>query len=287
MSMFSTISASSASSRATVCSNGYMFTHTRSTGSTPCSAASRRCASSSRRASSPAYSRGTSVFTRPSMISGKPVKSSIARTAIPAPASSRAVPPVEMTSTPSSSSPRAKSTTPRLSLTDSSARRTRTSPGCARSIPAARSVVGPPSESIWLSLSLACPLRRQIYERPARIGRVGPQRPVRVQAHRVGQQLVLERPQRLQHLVGVARARQLKRTLQDHRTGVHALVDEVNGHAEHLHAVRERLLDRTEPGERREQGGVHVDHRPGKAGQELRREQLHVSRQHDQSRRAL
>ena len=67
------------------------------------------------------------------MISGKPVKSSIGRAAIPAPASSRAVPPVETISTPSSSRPRAKSTIPSFSDTDSSALRTRTSPGAAGS----------------------------------------------------------------------------------------------------------------------------------------------------------
>ncbi len=47
-----------------------------------------------------------------------------------------AVPPVETISTPSSSRPRANSTIPSFSDTDSSARRTRTSPGAARSIPA-------------------------------------------------------------------------------------------------------------------------------------------------------
>ena len=64
------------------------------------------------------------------MISGKPVKSSIARTARPASWSSRAVPPVETSSTPSSARPRAKSTTPVLSDTESRARRTWTAPGC-------------------------------------------------------------------------------------------------------------------------------------------------------------
>src|SRR3954452_4596336 len=63
------------------------------------------------------------------MISGKPVKSSIARTSSPAPPSADAVPPVETSSTPSSDRPRAKSTMPRLSETDSSARWMRTAPG--------------------------------------------------------------------------------------------------------------------------------------------------------------
>ena len=65
------------------------------------------------------------------MISGKPVKSSIAPDVEPGVARAPcAVPPVETISTPSSARPRAKSTMPRLSETDSSARRTRTSPGC-------------------------------------------------------------------------------------------------------------------------------------------------------------
>src|SRR4051794_6175808 len=63
------------------------------------------------------------------MISGKPVKSSIAQTSSPASRSSCAVPPVEISSMPSSARPRAKSTIPRLSETDSRARRTRTAPG--------------------------------------------------------------------------------------------------------------------------------------------------------------
>src|SRR5919202_6814923 len=53
---------------------------------------------------------------------------------MPASASSRAVPPVETSSTPSSVRPRAKSTSPRLSETVSSARRIRTAPGCVTSL---------------------------------------------------------------------------------------------------------------------------------------------------------
>ena len=64
------------------------------------------------------------------MISGKPVKSSIARTSSPAASSAWAVPPVEMISTPRSESPFANSTIPVLSDTESTARRIRTSPGC-------------------------------------------------------------------------------------------------------------------------------------------------------------
>jgi hypothetical protein len=51
------------------------------------------------------------------------------RTATPPPISASAVPPVDTTSTPSSVRPAAKSTMPRLSETDSSARLIRTAPG--------------------------------------------------------------------------------------------------------------------------------------------------------------
>src|SRR3954464_14256179 len=95
----------------------------------PCSAAAWMCDGSSRRASSPAYRRGCSVLTRPSMISGKPVKSPIERIVSPTAPSSVAVPPVETSSTPRSARPCAKSMIPRLSETDSRARRICTVPG--------------------------------------------------------------------------------------------------------------------------------------------------------------
>ena len=56
------------------------------------------------------------------MISGKPVRSVIERTGTPASSSWRAVPPVETISIPSSARPRANSTIPVLSETDSRAR---------------------------------------------------------------------------------------------------------------------------------------------------------------------
>src|SRR3954452_18608084 len=99
-----------------------------------CSSAASTCDWFERTASSPAYRRGCSVLTRPSMISGKPVKSSIERTSSPDERSETAVPPVDTSSMPSSASPRAKSTIPRLSETDSSARRTRTSPGAVSAV---------------------------------------------------------------------------------------------------------------------------------------------------------
>ncbi len=79
----------------------------------------------SRRASRAAWSRGCSVFTRPSRISGEPVNSATSVTSRPASRIAAAVPPVDRIWTPSSRSPRAKSTIPVLSETEISAQRTR------------------------------------------------------------------------------------------------------------------------------------------------------------------
>ena len=72
----------------------------------------------------PRGSAGCRVFTRPPSISGDPVTSATSVTSIPASRSAAAVPPLETSSTPSSRRPRAKATTPVLSNTASSARRT-------------------------------------------------------------------------------------------------------------------------------------------------------------------
>src|SRR2546430_4983393 len=66
--------------------------------------------------------RGCSVFTRPSSISGAPVTSSTVVTGPPASASSAAVFPDDTSSKPRSTSPRASSTRPVLSYTESRAR---------------------------------------------------------------------------------------------------------------------------------------------------------------------
>src|SRR5215217_2461464 len=197
---------------------------------------------SSRSASRPAYSLGWSVLTRPPMISGKPVKSSIARTSRPASASSRAVPPVDTSSIPSPASPCAKSAMPRLSETDSSARRTRTSPGC---------VIG-------------------AHDTAASLHRDGP---AGDQPDGVAEEVVLQRPQRFAHLGDAAGAGQLERALGDDRAGVDALVDEVDRDAEHLDAVRDGLLDGADAREGGQQRGVDVDHALGEAGEEARAEQ--------------
>ena len=100
--------------------------------------------------------------------------------------------------------------------------------------------------------------------RTRRGARVEPNRPARDQPDRLRQQLVLDRVQALEHVVGVARIRQLDGPLQDHRPAVDALVDEVDGDAEHLDPVVDRLLDRLQARKRGQQRRVHVDDPPGK-----------------------
>src|SRR6218665_1267308 len=87
-----------------------------------CSSIEALWAGLSRTDSSPPCTLGCSVFTRPSIISGKPVRSEMSRTATPVSAISLCVPPVDTSSTPSRASSLAKSAMPDLSNTDSKAR---------------------------------------------------------------------------------------------------------------------------------------------------------------------
>src|ERR687887_965225 len=147
------------------------------------------------------------------MISGNPVRSVIERTSRPASSSARAVPPVETSSTPSSARPRAKSTIPALSETEMSARRTLTSPGAVGSV-AMRSAIGGNIDT-------------------ARMFGIDAHGTRGDGAHRLWQELVLDRLQRRMHRAGVVGLGELDRPLEDHRPRVDALVDEVDGHAEH------------------------------------------------------
>ena len=100
------------------------------------------------------------------------------------------------------------------------------------------------------------------HHHPPRMAGLQADRPARDEPHRLGQQLVLQRAQGRAHLVGVARAGELERALEDDRAAVDALVDEVHGDPEDLHPVLQRILDRPDPGEGGQQGRVDVD-RPG------------------------
>ena len=72
-------------------------------------------------ANRPPWIAGWTVLTRPSIISGAPVTSSTGMTGIPASASAREVPPLEMISHPKATSRWARLITPVLSYTDTNA----------------------------------------------------------------------------------------------------------------------------------------------------------------------
>src|SRR5215212_1225489 len=164
---------------------------------------------------------------------------------MPAPSSSRAVPPVETISTSRSASPRANSTRPRLSDTVSSARRTRTSPGWLTS-------TGP-----WSVVAIATPLF--LDHHVARRLVVDPHPSRGYQPHGTRQQPVLDLVHAFLDRGDVTRIREnVERLLYDDRSRVDPLVDEVDGDAHHLRAVVDGLLDRPDPGERREQRRVDV-----------------------------
>ncbi len=147
------------------------------------------------------------------MISGKPVRSEIERTRIPSSISARAVPPVEMTSIPSSVRPWANSTIPVLSETDSSARLT-----CTSSDAVTGTLIG-------CALASMAPIYRWMTTRRGLAG-VQPHRAAGDEPHGLDEQLVLDRVQLLQHRVGVGGVGQLEGPLEDDRTGVDPAVDE-------------------------------------------------------------
>src|SRR3954447_21874602 len=167
-----------------------------------------------------------------------------------------------MISTPISASPRANSATPRLSDTVIRARCTRTSPAAEIST----------SGTARTSL---------IDDHPTRIGGVERDFPPGYQTDRSRQQFVLDLVHVLLDYGDVPRIGKLERSLEDDRPTVDAFVDEMHGHPRHLDAVLERLLDRVDAGERREQGGVDVHDREREAGDEPGAEQLHEPGKHD------
>src|SRR5919198_473092 len=156
---------------------------------------------------------------------------------MPASSSSRAVPPVDRSSTPSSVSPRAKSTSPRLSDTVRRARRMRTSPG-------------------WMTSagldSVASDIDSLLDQNPARIRRIDPNRPPCEKPHGAWQQLVLDRVNPFLDRLDFRRIGKLERLLQDDRPRVDALVHEVDGHPCDANPVLERPLDRAEAPEGRQ-----------------------------------
>src|SRR2546430_2994045 len=191
----------------------------------------------------------------------------MARVSIPASDSSRAVPPVETISTPSSESPRAKSTRPRLSETVSRARRTRTAPGPTTSC------------ALFSVVPIALPGRRRadiIDLHPARVLVVDPHPALRDQPHRLRQQAVLDLVDTSLEGGDVTRIRnRIKGFLQEDRPAVNPLVDEVDRDPHHPHPVLDRLLDRVDTGKGRKERRVDVHDPAGEAAHEVLAEQLH------------
>src|SRR5512133_3007591 len=150
---------------------------------------------------------------------------------MPASRRAAAVPPVETISTSSAARPRAKSTTPVLSETESSARRTRTSSpaGAAPSVPAD----GTTGSAIRRLLRL-------VDAHETRILGIRADGAGRDQADRLGQQLMLDLVNRALQLRAVARVWHLDCALQDDRARVDALVDEVDSHARDPHPLGQR-----------------------------------------------
>ena len=184
------------------------------------------------------------------------------RTSRPASRSAVAVPPVETSSTPRSASPRAKSTIPVLSETDSSARWMRTSPG-------------------WVT-------GRRPYRSTttARAGAPGPATRRRARSDAPPRTAARARAgAALADLVGVVASGSSTAALGDDRAGVDALVDEVHGDAEDLDPVGERLLDRADAREGRQQRRVDVDHAVREAREERRRRGAACSRRARPARR--
>src|SRR4051812_32118553 len=182
---------------------------------------------------------------------------------MPASARCLAVPPVETISTPNERRQRAKSAIPVLSETVISARCTRTSPGAVTSTSAA------------VSTSL-------IDDHPTRIRGIDRDLSPGYQTYGSRQQLMLDLVDLLLHDGDVPRIRKLERLLEDDRPAVDAFVDEMHRNSGNLDAVVDRLLDRADARERRQQGRMNVDDPVSEAGDEDRRQQLHEPGEHDQ-----
>ena len=85
----------------------------------------------------------------------------------------------------------------------------------------------------------------------------------------------------LERVPGVVRA-DLERLLEDHGPRVGPLIDQVDRHTGHLHAVRERVAHPVHAGERRQQGGMDVEPTPLVGARHRRAEQPHVAGAHQQ-----
>ena len=114
-----------------------------------------------------------------------------------------------------------------------------------------------------------------------RIGGIEAHTPLGDQAHRPRQEAVFDAVNTLFDIGNGVRIRKLQRLLKDDGAGIDALVDEMDGHPGDLHAVLDRLLDRTQAGKGGQQRRMNVDDPPGEAANEGPAQQLHPAGEHD------
>jgi hypothetical protein len=114
------------------------------------------------------------------------------------------------------------------------------------------------------------------------VARIDPNPPPGDHADRFRVELVLEGVDRPLELAPLNPLRHRQLALQDRRAGVDPLVDDVDGDPGRLDPRLQRLADRVEPREGRQQGRVDVDHPVAEAPHEGRAEQLHVAGQDDE-----
>ena len=181
-----------------------------------------------------------------------------------------------MISTPSWFRERAKSTTPRLSKTDTSARSTLSSPSSTEGCSAA--------EDLPLPIGLQDPL---VDQHQARVALVDANPATGDQANRAGEELVLCLVQDRQDVLLAASVRKRDRLLQDDWTGVYPIVHEVDRDAPHLHAVGDLVFNGVGSRKGWQQRRMDVDHAPGEPLQETRVEKLHEPGEHDELDLAL
>src|SRR5215472_8634684 len=235
-------------------------------GPMPCDSRARMWAGTSRRARMPPWTLGWSVLTRPSSISGKPVTSETSSTGTPESRRSLAVPPVDRICTPRPARPRAKSTTPALSCTLSSARFTLLigSPRSGRCGPhAARSVVRASlcSSALPDLDDAALDVEPALREEPDGF---------RIDAMLLGEDTLGEA------LLGVA-GEHGYRGLEHDGARVHSFIHEVHRRSRHAHAVGEGLTLGVEAGEGGKQRRVDVEGAPPEVGDVGGSEDPHVS----------
>src|SRR5688500_4693981 len=176
---------------------------------------------------------------------------------MPCSASSAAVPPVEMISTPSSASARAKSTTPRLSNTVSKARSMRRSPAAG----ACKALV---------CVSAIALQGGFVDAHEARVCGVQADRSLGDQADCAGQKLVFRTVEDRQDLLIVPSVGKPYRLLQDDWSGIDSVVYEVDRHTADFDSIGDLVLDGMGPGKGWQQRRMDVDDALGKHVEERR-----------------